>query len=65
MYALAYRLSVYVCILCVSVIDLLLHLCRDFPSHVEPDWDAEDDVINDMVLLGIVGIQDPVRHEVR
>lgn len=37
---------------------------RDFPSHTEPDWDDEEDIVNDLVLLGIVGIQDPVRPEV-
>jgi magnesium-transporting ATPase (P-type) len=41
---------------------LCLH-CRDFPPNFE-DWDDEDDVVTDMVLLGIVGIQDPVRPEV-
>lgn len=29
------------------------------------DWDDEDEMVADMVLLGIVGIQDPVRPEVR
>lgn len=28
------------------------------------DWDDEDEVVGDLVLLGIVGIQDPVRPEV-
>lgn len=36
---------------------------RDFPSEV--DWDDEENVVNDLILLGVVGIQDPVRPEVR
>ena len=36
--------------------------CRDFPSEV--DWDEEEAVVSELVLLGIVGIQDPVRPEV-
>ena len=44
---------------------LSVFLCRDFPAgEVEPDWDDEDGVISNLVLLGIVGIQDPVRTEV-
>ena len=39
--------------------------CRDFPAGVEPDWESEDDIVSELVLLGIVGIQDPVRPEVR
>lgn len=29
------------------------------------DWDEEEEIVSDLVLLGIVGIQDPVRPEVR
>ena len=29
------------------------------------DWDDEDEIVSDLVLLGIVGIQDPVRPEVK
>ena len=40
--------------------------CRDFPGEKgeEPDWDDEANIVKDLVLLGIVGIQDPVRPEV-
>ena len=46
---------------------LLLYLSssRDFPSQPVVDWDEEDDIVSDLVLIGIVGIQDPVRPEVR
>ena len=37
--------------------------CRDFPSPPGVDWDEEDEVLSDLVLLGVVGIQDPVRPE--
>lgn len=37
---------------------------RDFTSQTVVDWDEEDDVVSDLVLIGIVGIQDPVRPEV-
>lgn len=39
-------------------------ICRDFPPNEEPDWEVEEDIVGDLVLLGIVGIQDPVRPEV-
>jgi len=31
----------------------------------EPDWDKEDDVVCDLTCICIVGIEDPVRPEVR
>ena len=45
---------------------------RDFPpleakgdiSSTSSVWDNEEDLVNDLTLLGIVGIQDPVRPEV-
>lgn len=48
---------------------------RDFPASspsngdasiavVEPNWDEEDEIINQLTFLGVVGIQDPVRPEV-
>lgn len=40
------------------------NIFRDFPSQAVVDWDEEDDVVSDLVLIGIVGIQDPVRPEV-
>jgi len=30
----------------------------------EPDWNNEDEVIQRLVLIAIVGIEDPVRPEV-
>ena len=39
--------------------------CRDFPPETDIDWDEEEEIVSDLVLLGIVGIQDPVRPEVR
>ena len=49
---------------------------RDFPARsppngdasiaiVQPNWDEEDEIINRLTFLGVVGIQDPVRPEVR
>lgn len=32
---------------------------------VEPKWEDEEEIINQLTFLGIVGIQDPVRPEVR
>jgi len=32
---------------------------------IEPDWDKEEQVISNLVCLCIVGIEDPVRPEVR
>ena len=59
--ALAYR---YVCFFKQHSVLHWVYLfdCRDFPSEV--DWDEEEAVVSEMVLLGIVGIQDPVRPEV-
>ncbi len=38
---------------------------RDFPHDPEPEWEDENNIVQDMTLIGIVGIQDPVRPEVR
>ena len=37
---------------------------RDFPPGAEPEWDNEEGTLQDLTLIGIVGIQDPVRLEV-
>lgn len=39
---------------------------RDFPaSEVEPDWDKEADILTGLTCICVVGIEDPVRPEVR
>lgn len=39
---------------------------RDFPAEAgEPEWDAESDILNDLTCIAVVGIEDPVRPEVR
>ncbi|KAA0707741.1 Plasma membrane calcium-transporting ATPase 4 [Triplophysa tibetana] len=35
---------------------------RDFPT--EPDWDNEAEILNNLTCICVVGIEDPVRHEV-
>ncbi|XP_077387070.1 plasma membrane calcium-transporting ATPase 3-like isoform X4 [Festucalex cinctus] len=38
---------------------------RDFPADAgEPNWDAENDIVNDLTCIAVVGIEDPVRPEV-
>ncbi|XP_038638486.1 plasma membrane calcium-transporting ATPase 3-like [Scyliorhinus canicula] len=37
---------------------------RDFPAEPEPDWENEDEIIDNLVCLCVVGIEDPVRPEV-
>ncbi|XP_004625088.1 plasma membrane calcium-transporting ATPase 2 isoform X4 [Octodon degus] len=37
---------------------------RDFPNTPEPDWDNENDILNDLTCICVVGIEDPVRPEV-
>lgn len=37
---------------------------RDFPAGVEPDWDAENEILSDLTCIAVVGIEDPVRPEV-
>ena len=52
--------------------------CRDVPESghsledseiavLDPatDWNNEDQVVSELTLIGIVGIEDPVRPEVR
>jgi hypothetical protein len=44
--------------------------CRDFPPDSGEitsviNWDDEDEIVSDLTCIGIVGIQDPVRPEVR
>ena len=51
---------------------LVLLLPRDFPASAgegeiasSPDWDDEEGVVTDLTCIGIVGIEDPVRPEVK
>uniref|UniRef100_A0A7N5ZW64 Calcium-transporting ATPase n=1 Tax=Anabas testudineus TaxID=64144 RepID=A0A7N5ZW64_ANATE len=38
---------------------------RDFPVEGgEPDWDSENDILNELTCIAVVGIEDPVRTEV-
>nr|XP_046166946.1 plasma membrane calcium-transporting ATPase 2-like isoform X5 [Oncorhynchus gorbuscha] len=38
---------------------------RDFPADAgEPDWDNEGDILDELTCICVVGIEDPVRHEV-
>ncbi|XP_051271557.1 plasma membrane calcium-transporting ATPase 3 isoform X5 [Dicentrarchus labrax] len=38
---------------------------RDFPAEAgEPDWETENDILNDLTCIVVVGIEDPVRPEV-
>ncbi|XP_053545395.1 plasma membrane calcium-transporting ATPase 2 [Bombina bombina] len=37
---------------------------RDFGMTPEPDWDNENDILNDLTCIAVVGIEDPVRPEV-
>uniref|UniRef100_A0A8D0A5S5 Calcium-transporting ATPase n=1 Tax=Sander lucioperca TaxID=283035 RepID=A0A8D0A5S5_SANLU len=38
---------------------------RDFPADAgEPNWDNENDILNDLTCIVVVGIEDPVRPEV-
>ncbi|XP_019716045.1 plasma membrane calcium-transporting ATPase 1-like isoform X1 [Hippocampus comes] len=38
---------------------------RDFPAEGgEPNWDAENEIVNDLTCIAVVGIEDPVRPEV-
>ncbi|XP_061146450.1 plasma membrane calcium-transporting ATPase 1-like [Syngnathus typhle] len=38
---------------------------RDFPAiGGEPNWEAENDIVNDLTCIAVVGIEDPVRPEV-
>lgn len=38
---------------------------RDLPGDPEPDWDNEADIVTDLTCIAVVGIEDPVRPEVR
>ncbi|XP_077460265.1 plasma membrane calcium-transporting ATPase 1-like isoform X2 [Stigmatopora argus] len=38
---------------------------RDFPADAgEPNWDAENEIVNNLTCVSVVGIEDPVRPEV-
>ncbi|XP_008304146.1 plasma membrane calcium-transporting ATPase 2-like, partial [Stegastes partitus] len=38
---------------------------RDFPAKAgEPAWDSENDILNELTCIAVVGIEDPVRPEV-
>jgi Ca2+ transporting ATPase len=38
---------------------------KDFPKDTAQDWEDELAVVSELTCLGIVGIEDPVRPEVR
>ncbi|TRY86612.1 hypothetical protein DNTS_018589 [Danionella cerebrum] len=38
---------------------------RDFPGQPEPDWEDESAILSDLTAICVVGIEDPVRPEVR
>lgn len=38
---------------------------REFPGDVEPNWDNEAEILSDLTCIAVVGIEDPVRPEVR
>lgn len=38
---------------------------RDFPASSPPDWEQENTVVCNLTCIGITGIEDPVRSEVR
>ena len=38
---------------------------RDLPATPEPDWEDEADILTNLSCIGVVGIEDPVRPEVR
>lgn len=39
---------------------------RDFPvSEEEPNWDDESNILTGLTCIAVVGIEDPVRPEVR
>uniref|UniRef100_A0A8C8A356 Calcium-transporting ATPase n=1 Tax=Oryzias sinensis TaxID=183150 RepID=A0A8C8A356_9TELE len=37
---------------------------RDFSNDPEPNWDDENNILNDLTAICVVGIEDPVRPEV-
>ena len=37
---------------------------RDFPSNANPDWDNENEIVQELTCICLVGIEDPVRPEV-
>ena len=38
---------------------------RDFPADPEPNWENENDILSELTAICVVGIEDPVRPEVR
>lgn len=39
---------------------------RDFPAEAgEPNWDNENDILDNLTCIVVVGIEDPVRPEVQ
>ena len=56
-----------------NIICFYFHYYRDFPSESSLsgeisstiNWDDEEEIVSNLTCIGIVGIQDPVRPEVR
>ena len=40
-------------------------LAGDVSAESEPDWDNEREILSHLTCIGVVGIEDPVRAEVR
>ena len=38
---------------------------KDIPADAEPDWEDEEGTLKGLTCISIVGIEDPVRPEVR
>lgn len=38
---------------------------RDFSGNPEPNWDDENNILTELTAICVVGIEDPVRPEVR
>lgn len=38
---------------------------RDLPFNPEPEWENEAEIVTELTCIAVVGIEDPVRPEVR
>lgn len=55
--------------LCLAYRDFVYEGAEAYQQHLkpgtEPDWENEEGIVSELICIGILGIEDPVRPEVR
>lgn len=52
-------------VVCVLSSIVLFCLAGEASAESEPDWENEGEILSHLTCIGVVGIEDPVRPEVK